>query len=132
MDSINIPLEPPDPGRKGGITFIRTSMLDTMKDFYLNEVGCELWLDQGGCAIFQHGNQLFGFCEAGEAELEGLLTFFYTNTKMVDYMYGKLNHLADTPPMKNPKYRIYHFFAHDPEGRRIEFQVFLHEIPEIQ
>jgi hypothetical protein len=132
MDSLIIPLEPPDPGTKGGITFIRTTMIDTLKDFYLNEVGCELWLDQGGCAIFQHGNQLFGFCEAAEAELEGLLTFFYTNTKMVDYMYGKLNHLADTPPMKNPKYRIYHFYAHDPEGRRIEFQVFLHDIPEIR
>jgi hypothetical protein len=129
MDSINIPQEPPDPGQKGGITFIRTAMIDTLKDFYLSQVGCDLWLDQGGCAIFQHGNQLFGFCEAAEAELEGLLTFFYTNTKMVDYMYGKLSHLADTPPMKNPKYRIYHFFAHDPEGRRIEFQVFLHDLP---
>ena len=123
MDSIIIPLEPPDPGTKGGITFIRTAMIDTLKEFYL---------DQGGCSIFRHGNQLFGFCEAAEAEKEGLLTFFYTNTKMVDYMYGKLNHLADTPPMKNPKYRIYHFYAHDPEGRRIEFQVFLHEIPGIQ
>ena len=131
MDSINIPLEQPDPGQKGGITFIRTAMLDTLKDFYLNEVGCELWLDQGGCAIFRHGNQLFGFCEATKPELEGLLTFFYTNTKMVDYMYGKLGHVADTPPMKNPKYRIYHFYAHDPEGRRIEFQVFLHELPAI-
>lgn len=129
MDNLKIPSDPPDPGRKGGITFIRTTMIDTLKDFYLNEVGCELWLDQGGCAIFQHGNQLFGFCEATEAELEGLLTFFYTNTKMVDYMYGKLNHLADTPPMKNTKYRIYHFYARDPEGRRIEFQVFLHDLP---
>ena len=129
MDTVNIPKEGPDPGQKGGITFIRTAMIDTLKAFYLNEIGCELWLDQGGCAIFQHGNQLFGFCEAPKAELEGLLTFFYTNTQMVDYMYGKLRHLADAPPMKNPKYRIYHFYAHDPEGRRIEFQVFLHELP---
>ncbi len=35
MDSINIPLEPPDPGTKGGITFIRTTMIDTLTDFYL-------------------------------------------------------------------------------------------------
>ena len=129
MDSIKIPHQPPDPGQKGGITFIRTTMIDSLKGFYLDEVGCELWLDQGGCAIFQHGNQLFGFCSAPEAELEGLLTFFYTNTKMVDYMYGKLIHLADSPPRKNPKYRIYHFYAYDPEGRRIEFQVFLHDLP---
>jgi hypothetical protein len=130
MDPNDIPHKAPDPGQKGGITFIRTAMIDTLKDFYLNEVGCDLWLDQGGCAIFQHGNQLFGFCQAAKAELEGLLTFFYTNTKMVDYMYGKLNHLADAPPVKNPKYRIYHFYARDPEGRRIEFQVFLHDLPE--
>ena len=130
MDSINIPHDPPDPGQKGGITFIRTAMIDTIKNFYLKEVGCELWLDQGGCAILQHGNQLFGFCEAAEAELEGLLTFFYTNTKMVDHMYMKLHDRADMPPSKNDKYRIYHFFARDPEQRRIEFQVFLHELPE--
>jgi hypothetical protein len=129
MDSTSNLHKPPDPGHKGGITFIRTSMLDTLKDFYLNEIGCELWLDQGGCAIFQHGNQLFGFCEAAEPELEGLLTFFYTNTRMVDYMHNKLSHLADAPPRKNPRYRIYHFYAHDPEGRSIEFQVFLHDLP---
>ena len=132
MDPKTSQKDPPDPGRKGGITFIRTAMMDTLKHFYLKEVGCDLWLDQGGCAIFQHGNQLFGFCEAAEAELEGLLTFFYTNTEMVDYMYGKLSNVADAPPMKNPKYRIYHFYAHDPEGRRIEFQVFLHELPEFR
>jgi hypothetical protein len=129
MDSTTMPHEIPDPGQKGGITFIRTAILDTLKNFYLKEVGCDFWLDQGGCAIFQHGNQLFGFCQAAEAEMEGLLTFFYTNTKMVDYMYEKLSHLADTPPKKNPKYKIYHFYARDPEGRRIEFQVFLHDLP---
>ena len=31
MDSIIIPHEPPDPGQKGGITFIRTAMLTTRK-----------------------------------------------------------------------------------------------------
>ena len=94
MDSIKILHKPPDPDQKGGITFIRTTMLDMLKDFYLNEVGCELWLDQGGCAIFQHGNQLFGFSEAAEAELESLLTFFFTNTKIVDYIYRRLSHLT--------------------------------------
>jgi len=128
MDTINF--SPPDPGKKGGITFIRTAMMDTLKDFYINEVGCEMWLEQGGCFILKHGNQLFGFCEAQEPELDGLLTFFYTNTDMVDYMFQKFEDRADMPPMKNTKYRIYHFFAHDPEGRRIEFQVFLHELPE--
>jgi hypothetical protein len=26
----------------------------------------------------------------------------------------------------NDRYRIYHFFATDPEGRKLEFQAFLH------
>jgi len=128
MDTINY--NEPDPGQKGGIIFIHTTMLDTLKDFYINEVGCELWLDQGTCAILKHGNQLFGFCETSEPDLCGILTFFYTETKMVDHMYMKLHDRADMPPSKNDKYRIYHFFARDPEQRRIEFQVFLHELPE--
>ncbi|KPK87011.1 MAG: hypothetical protein AMS27_03620 [Bacteroides sp. SM23_62_1] len=128
MDTINY--NNPDSGKKGGVVFLRTTMLSTLKDFYINEAGCELWLDQRSCAILKHGNQLFGFCEASEPDLCGILTFFYTDTKMVDHMYMKLHDRTDTPPVKNDKYRIYHFFAHDPEGRRIEFQVFLHALPE--
>ena len=114
--------------KPGGIVFIRTANLDTLKDFYIDRVGCTLWLDQGGCAIFQHGNMLLGFCKADEPEIEGVYTFFYTHKNQVDVMYEKFKELADGPPRDNPKYLIYHFYATDPEGRSIEFQYFQNEI----
>jgi len=116
--------------KPGGIVFVRTAKLDTLKDFYLNKVGCTLWLDQGGCAIFQHGNMLLGFCQGEEPELEGVFTFFYTDKTQVDSMYERFRESADGPPRDNPRYLIYHFYAKDPEGRSIEFQYFINEIPE--
>jgi len=114
--------------KAGGILFIRTADLDTLKDFYISRVGCTLWLDQGGCAIFQHGNMLLGFCHADEPEILGVYTFFYTNRNQVDVMYEKFSEIADGPPRDNSKYLIYHFYATDPEGRSIEFQYFRNEI----
>lgn len=114
--------------KSGGIVFIQTASLDTLKNFYINRVGCTLWLDQGGCAIFQHGNMLLGFCQGEEPELDGIYTFFYTDKNQVDVMYEKFRDSADGPPRDNPKYNIYHFYAKDPEGRSIEFQYFQNEI----
>ena len=44
-------------------------------------------------------------------------------------MHQRLTGYAEHPPRENPDYRIYHFFARDPEGRSLEFQSFLHELP---
>jgi len=46
-------------------------------------------------------------------------------------MYAKFKDVATTEPRENTKYRIYNFFGRDPEGRAIEFQCFLHPLPEI-
>lgn len=111
---------------KGGIVFYVTSNLERISRFYLDEVECTLWLDQGGCRIFQFGNMLFGFCERdGSDEKGALLTFFYENQSEVDRAYEKFKEAAENPPQENPTYRIYHFYAKDPDGRRIEFQHFL-------
>ncbi len=45
-------------------------------------------------------------------------------------MYPKLGHLAESPPMDNLHYQIYHFYAKDPEVRRIGLQLFSHKVPE--
>jgi hypothetical protein len=47
-------------------------------------------------------------------------------------MYRKLADRAEHAPRENPQYRIYNFFARDPEGRLIEFQTFLHELPPLK
>lgn len=46
-------------------------------------------------------------------------------------MYEKFHPAGATGPQQNDKYRIYHFFAEDPEGRTIEFQTFLDPVPSV-
>ena len=111
-----------------GIVFFKTRKLQELKVFYLEQVGCHLWMDQGNCLIFKFGNMLFGFCQRDKADLDALITFFYEHKSEVDRLYKKFKHIAVSPPEQNKKYPIYHFFAHDPEGRMIEFQYFTNTI----
>lgn len=46
-------------------------------------------------------------------------------------MDSDLGDIATTGPRENTKYRIYHFFGVDPEGRTVEFRHFLHPVPPI-
>jgi len=112
----------------GGIVFFRAHDLDTLESFYADTLGCTLWLDQGACKIFQHGNMLFGFCRAEEKDQQGVITFFYPERSQVDRMYERLKDIALEPPRMNEKFNIYHFYARDPEGRSIEFQYFNHPL----
>ena len=114
-----------------GLVFYRTADLKMIRDFYINFVNAKLWLDQGKCIVLQHGNFLFGFCQDEEPEGCGIITFFYPSTAQVNRMYDRLKDVTEAAPRKNEEYRIYHFFARDPEGRRIEFQTFLHHTEDI-
>ncbi|MFW9778213.1 MAG: VOC family protein [Candidatus Heimdallarchaeota archaeon] len=111
-----------------GIVFLKTQKLERILDFYTSMIEATVWVDQKDCIIFKHDNFLFGFCEGVKTEKVGLLTFFYQTIEEVDRMYDKLRNIAITQPKRNEKYRIYQFFATDPEGRDLEFQSFLHEI----
>ena len=107
-----------------GIVFLKTKELNKLKDFYLNVVGCSIWMDQGDCIIFNHGEFLFGFCDRELTDTCGMLTFFYDQRSEVDRIFSKFSDTADGEPRDNPKYPIYHFFTKDPEGRVLEFQYF--------
>ena len=111
-----------------GIIFLRTRDIAVIRDFYINEVGMSLWLDQGGCIILRHGNFLLGFCDGENAETEGCITFFYETESEVDTMHTRFQDTALDRPRVNERYNIYNFFARDPEGRTIEFQKFLNDI----
>jgi len=111
-----------------GIVFWGTRMLTELKRFYLNQVGCQVWLEQADCVIFRNGNLLFGFCERNEVDMQGLITFFYDTKQEVDRIYETFKTIDVSPPATNDKYHIYYFFAHDPEGRKLEFQYFNHSI----
>ncbi len=112
----------------GGITFFRTRMLQTLKDFYQNRMRMDIWLDQGGCIIFRRSNLLLGFCEKEEITTGDMITLFYPKREDVDRVYDDFKDIATCEPKENSPYNIYQFFAVDPEGRDLEFQAFLHPI----
>ncbi len=111
-----------------GIIFFRTTMLRYIVDFYVNEVGMHIWLEQDECVILNHGNFLLGFCDRAEPETEGCITLFYPSKEDVDVMYDLLKDISTSEPAVNETYQIYNFFTKDPEGRTLEFQTFLHPI----
>ncbi len=115
----------------GGIIFFKTQMLHRLVDFYTNRLGMIIWLEQPDCTILKHQNLLIGFCQREVAETEGMITFIYDEKEDVDKIYNRIKEIATDAPHKNQKYRIYQFFALDPEGRALEFQVFLHKTPAI-
>ncbi len=107
-----------------GIVFFKTGILSEIKEFYIEQVGCRIWMDQGDCVILSHGNFLFGFCKRYDADIQGTITFFFCTKDDVDIMYEKLKSISSAKPELNQNYPIYNFFAKDPEGREIEFQSF--------
>ena len=111
-----------------GIIFMKTQQLEALRDFYATQLGCQIWLEQADCLILRHGNLLIGFCERDETDRGGLITFFYHTRDEVDKLYQRFKSIADAAPVSNERYRIYHFFATDPDGRKIEFQHFEHRI----
>jgi len=115
-------------GSMSGLVFLKTRSLEIITDFYMKTIGMTLWLDQGGCRIFKHGNMLLGFCQKEVTDVSGVITFFFESISEVDNYYNLLSENADGKPRNNADYQIYHFYSHDPEGRVIEFQTFLNKV----
>lgn len=108
----------------GGIIFFQTTQLDVLTEFYLDKVGCKLWLEQAECRVFQYGNMLLGFCQREELDKLGMISFNVDTKEKVDQYYNVLSSIALSEPKDNSTYRLYHFYAKDPDGRNIEFQYF--------
>ena len=108
------------------LIFFGTDQRERLVTFYTDRVGMEPWLEQPSISILKHENLLIGFSERTEAETCGVTTFVYDTEAEVDEMYQRLEDIADEEPSRNDEYRVYQFFASDPEGRTIEFQSFLH------
>jgi hypothetical protein len=110
-----------------GIVFFGTERLDEVVAFYTETVGADVWLEQPDCTILEHGDFRFGFCERETTEDCGTVTFVYDDREAVDAMHAAVGDAARELPHENERYRIYQFFADDPDGRTAEFQTFLHE-----
>ncbi len=111
-----------------GIVFYKTIKYKSIRDFYENVIGLDIWIEQKECVIYQYGNFLLGFCNRSSSDTQSMITMFFDSRFEVDNFYNKLKNIAHDKPKYNPDYEIYHFFAEDPEGRVLEFQYFENEI----
>ncbi len=113
-----------------GIVFFRSANRERVVEWYTTHLGFEQWLEQeGGCTILKYKNLLVGFCDAENTETDGILTVVVEDRQAVDDQYEQLKAFAEESPTVNEAFDIYHFFMHDPDGRTVEVQTFLHELP---
>lgn len=108
-----------------GIVFLSTTMRDEIVDFYTSRLGMKKWIEQEDCTILEWDGFALGFCQRDTTDTEGVICYWYDNRSDVDEMYERLSDVAEGRPRENEKYRIYHFFLRDPEGRKLEIQKFL-------
>lgn len=108
------------------ITFLRSPDPARSYRFY-ESLGLRLVLDQGGCRIYQASPGAYlGICEGTAPQPPDSICLTWV-VEDVDDWYVKFTDLGvptDGPPRENPTYRIYHFFAFDPDGYRLEVQRF--------
>jgi hypothetical protein len=114
----------------GGIVFFRTEQLDEVVSFYTDVVGASVWLEQPDCTILSHQGFRVGFCARETTDACGIVTFVYDSRDGVDDAYDRVGAAARDAPRVNDTYDIYQFFAEDPDGRDVEFQTFLGDVPD--
>lgn len=124
----------PDPlAVSGFIQFLPTPDLSGTARFYETVIGLELKVDQGSCRIYRvSSNGFLGFCQnpVTPPDHDGvILTFVLDDVDGAHARFTAAGLQTDGPPRENPRYRIYHFFARDPNGYRLEVQRFLHAFP---
>jgi catechol 2,3-dioxygenase-like lactoylglutathione lyase family enzyme len=115
------------------ITFVPVTALAMSAQFYETVLLLPLEVDQNNVRIYRvaEGGYL-GICqsETARASDDRLMITFVTAD--VDGWYQRLmaqGVSVDGAPRINERYQIYHFFARDPDGYRLEVQRFLHPFP---
>ena len=113
----------------GLVAFMHSQDLEATHHFYSELLQLPLYKDQGACRIYEvRPGSYVGFCvHFPEACRDGIIITLLTDD--VDAVYERLSaepgvEVGD-PPTENARFSIYHFFASDPDGYKIEVQRFL-------
>jgi catechol 2,3-dioxygenase-like lactoylglutathione lyase family enzyme len=113
----------------GLIPFYGTNNLVETDRFYGHLLGLQLYKDQGACRIYEVlPGAWIGFCTHMEVAIGEHSPIITLLTEDVDGMHRHLveqGYQPDSEPKENPKFKIYHFFAKDPNGYLVEIQKFL-------
>lgn len=111
------------------ITFCYTDNLTVTDEFYRGTMGLRLVADRNGCHIYQvTDSAMIAFCQRSAVSAYHDDVILTLVTDEVDGWYERLRAAGATvgePPAVNERLGIYHFFARDPNGYRLEFQRFL-------
>lgn len=114
---------------RSGLVFLPVVDLDATHRFYADILGLTLALDQGACRIYRVAEGCYwGFCHASEPHADPSKTILTLESSNVEAWHAKLTSAGvetDGPPRENPRFKIFHFFATDPNGYRLEVQRFL-------
>jgi catechol 2,3-dioxygenase-like lactoylglutathione lyase family enzyme len=109
------------------IHFYGTKDLTQCYDFYVNKLGFSLYKDQEICHIYQLTDSSFiGFCEhipINAHKRSPIITLVVKDVWTVYHAWKPW--LTIEEPEISPKFKIEHFFAHDPNGYTLEVQRFL-------
>ncbi len=113
----------------GLIVFLGTGDLKENAGFYEGILGLKLYKDQGVCRIYEvPGGGCLGFCTHLGVTQKDRAPIITILTDDVDLCYERLLdagcEIAEAP-RENAKFKIYHFFAKDPDGYTVEIQKFL-------
>ncbi len=117
----------------GGIIFLGCEDLEVIRSFYGDFLDLSLFKDQGSCLIYNlPGGDYLGFCnhleEAPRDEKAPLITLLCENRSEVDVVYENFveaDIVLESEPSDTEEFKIYNFFARDPEGNMLEIQTFL-------
>ena len=112
----------------GFVAFYPCHDLAATTDFYTRDMQLELIRAQKTCVIFKVAREAYlGFCQhdGDIPNHKGVIITVLTGE--VDEVYQRLLHLnieTEGKPKENDSFDIYHFFARDPDGYRLEIQRF--------
>lgn len=108
------------------ITFLKVADLERSHRFYSEILDLRMVLDQGSCRIYRlAGDAFIGVCQRDVSGDTNVIVTFVTDD--VDAWHQRMVDAGvsvDGDPRDNAEYRIYQFFATDPDGHTIEVQRF--------
>ncbi len=113
----------------GLVPFFGVSDLERTHHFYGETLGLPLYKDQGVCRIYEViPGAYVGFCSHHPAvppEFSPMITLLTPSVDQAHRQLVEAGVAVDGEPRVNPRFNIYHFFARDPDGYKVEIQRFL-------